>query len=398
MNDPSHSEVSRDRARRALVVDDSELVGKAMEILLEARGFDVLTVDSCAGALAVIRTEPLCLAVIDEFLLDGRGSTLVPHLRRLQPRTRIVFITATELAGDVARISQRGVDAIFTKPVDSTLFLERLAELLPEAGGRAQEQADSGQPNGGPVRGSTSPCPFGEFRPYAPSRFPAESPGMINLRRRLTRVLEFQGSVALCGHQGAAYARIAREFHEASSLARTPLLLVSGPIPGEIEIRDQLSGADVRVGPVTLCILRQKGLLEDDLARIAQLKVEGVAGGRVRIILCTTSDTLDELEQSGTPIGLQLSSLSFEIPSLQELRSDLATLARGLLKEGARSSSDLPVDLDPAALSWIEDAAWEGDFAEFETLVLRAQRRSGGNLVTVADLAGSVSSANGVAG
>ena len=367
---------------RVLVVDDSAIVGVAMQILLEAKGWEVITADSCAGALQVIKSEPIGLIVIDEFLPDGRGPSLVPHLRRLQPRTRVVFITATEQVGDFARISQQGVDAIFTKPVDSVLFLERISELLP--------QSPAGST--GPSASRSTAIPEGDTKhplatpPYLASRFPTKVACMVDLRRRLARVLEFQGSVSLAGHSGAAFARIAREFHEASSLARTPFLLISGPFPTESEVREQIGGADVRVGPVTLCLLRPQGLLADDLERIARLTFEGLAGGKVRMILCTTHAALDDLEQSGTPIGLQLSSLSFEIPPLQELRSDLADLARSLLRESARSSASLSTELEPEAASWIEDAEWNGDFVEFEQVVIRAQKSAHGEPVSLADL------------
>jgi len=363
---------------RVLVVDDSAIVGMAMQILLEAKGLEVLTADSCAGALQVIKNESLALVVIDEFLPDGRGSTLVPHLRRLQPRARVVFITATEQVGDFARISQQGVDAIFTKPVDSALFLERINELLPRPPVATTTTTATKSPASVAV---DSKNPFGST-PYLASRFPTKAACMVELRRRLSRVLEFQGSVALSGHPGAPFARIAREFHESSSLARTPFLLVSGPFPSESEVREQIGGAEVRVGPVTLCLLRPQGLLDDDLERMAKLKFEGLAGGKVRTILCTTQEVLDELEQSGMPIGLQLASLSFEVPRLQEVRSDLVELARTLLRESGRSSASLSAELEAEAASWIEEAAWDGDFVEFEQVVLLAQKRAHGSPIT----------------
>lgn len=378
------------RSGRVLVVDDSAIVGMAMQILLEAKGLEVSTADSCAGALQLIKTEAFSLVVIDEFLPDGRGSTLVPHLRRLQPRARVVFITATEQVGDFARISQQGVDAIFTKPVDSALFLDRVGELLPRPTATALAPGGLGERAAG---NSGLPKPVAP-PPYLPSRFPSKAACMVELRRRLARVLEFQGSVALCGHGGAPFARIAREFHEASSLARTPFLLVSGPVPTESEVRDQLGGGDVRVGPVTLCLLRPQGLVDDDLQRMTKLKFEGLAGGKLRTILCTTHEALDELELSDTPIGLQLASLSFDIPRLREMRSDLIDLARSLLRESARSSASLLTELEPEAACWLEEAAWEGDFAEFEQVLLRAQRRAHGSAISRTDLTHALRLAN----
>jgi DNA-binding response OmpR family regulator len=82
-----------------LVVDDDEGNRVTMSALLEDEGFEVDVAESLERARqALASSRPAYSAVLlDEHLGDGRGSELIPELRALNPTTKILRISGSEI-------------------------------------------------------------------------------------------------------------------------------------------------------------------------------------------------------------------------------------------------------------------------------------------------------------
>lgn len=107
----------------ALVVEDDPSVAGLFREILEDEEWSVVVAGTVAAARRVLRqlARGPDLVVLDQQLPDGRGLSLVLHLRRAHPKARIVVVTAArpltrELEGNL-------VDAVFHKPFELKRFL-----------------------------------------------------------------------------------------------------------------------------------------------------------------------------------------------------------------------------------------------------------------------------------
>ncbi|MGU3294254.1 response regulator [Williamsia sp. M5A3_1d] len=117
---------------RVLVVDDEPQILRALRINLNARGFDVTTASTGAGALrAAAQTNPqvvildLGLPDIDGFeVLEGlRGWTTVP----------VIVLSARTDSGDKVQALDAGADDYVTKPFGMEELLARLRAAVRRA-------------------------------------------------------------------------------------------------------------------------------------------------------------------------------------------------------------------------------------------------------------------------
>jgi len=112
-----------------LVVEDNEAVTSALRILLESAGQRVSTAGSIADALAVARSDPAALVLLDLTLPDGDGLSLVPALRAAGAGT-IVALTGHDDSETRERCLSAGCVDVLVKPVPARELVRRAAEWL----------------------------------------------------------------------------------------------------------------------------------------------------------------------------------------------------------------------------------------------------------------------------
>ena len=79
---------------RVLVLDDEPLIRWATATTLAGAGLQVLEAADVAGALKVVETTALDLALLDVRLSDGDGMDVLHELHRVQPDCRCIMMTA----------------------------------------------------------------------------------------------------------------------------------------------------------------------------------------------------------------------------------------------------------------------------------------------------------------
>ena len=119
---------------RLLIVEDNEMNRDMLSRRLAKRGYDVaIAVDGEQG-LAMARSAPPALILMDMSLpgLDGWEATR--QLKAL-PETRavpVIALTAHAMAGDREKALAAGCDEYDTKPVDLARLLARIETVLKE--------------------------------------------------------------------------------------------------------------------------------------------------------------------------------------------------------------------------------------------------------------------------
>lgn len=118
---------------RVLVVDDNpDNLEYARAVLCEAYDLDLAV--SGAAALALARSRPPALVVLDISLPDRDGWSILGELRR-DPTTAhlpVVACTAHALGGERERTLQAGFDAYLSKPYRARELLELVRSFVGE--------------------------------------------------------------------------------------------------------------------------------------------------------------------------------------------------------------------------------------------------------------------------
>jgi DNA-binding response OmpR family regulator len=117
-------------AMRALVVDDDLKISTFVEKGLREAGFAVDTVGNGADALALSRTTPYDVAVIDVMLPGLDGLELIEKMRAASLRFPVLILSARRSVDDRVAGLRRGGDDYLTKPFSFTELLARVQALV----------------------------------------------------------------------------------------------------------------------------------------------------------------------------------------------------------------------------------------------------------------------------
>jgi CheY-like chemotaxis protein len=124
--------MAEDERKKVLVVDDDPRNRKLMEMLIQADGFAVRSVDSGPAALAAVAAEPPEHILLDIMMPGMDGFDVLRRLKAdpLVSRIPVVMVTALDDEASRTRLGAAGASRVITKPVDRWALRACLAEFL----------------------------------------------------------------------------------------------------------------------------------------------------------------------------------------------------------------------------------------------------------------------------
>jgi DNA-binding response OmpR family regulator len=118
---------------QVLVVEDEKNVGSTLVERLKKEGFKVRWVSTVATALTEIHTYSFEMAILDVGLKDGSGFEIAAALRKVQPGTAVIFLTAFGNAEDRIRGLELGAEDYVVKPFHLKELILRMRNALKRA-------------------------------------------------------------------------------------------------------------------------------------------------------------------------------------------------------------------------------------------------------------------------
>ncbi len=113
--------------KTVLCVDDERIGLRVRKIMLESRGFHVLTASDGRQGLAVFEENKVDLVVLDYFMPDMNGGEVAAELRRRQPDLPIIFLSAYfSLPPEALELA----NAFITKGDPPDALLEKIEQLV----------------------------------------------------------------------------------------------------------------------------------------------------------------------------------------------------------------------------------------------------------------------------
>src|SRR5947209_9229435 len=113
-----------------LIVDDDSRVTSALRRTLAYEGYHVSTAANGEGALALIRTKPPDLVILDLMLPGINGLEVCRRLRRAGDGTAVLMLTARDAVADRVEGLETGADDYLVKPFALEELLARVKALL----------------------------------------------------------------------------------------------------------------------------------------------------------------------------------------------------------------------------------------------------------------------------
>ena len=381
---------------RILVVDnDAEMVA-LLRRHLEGDGWSVTAVTGGEDAQTALGREEYSVVLTDLVMEPVDGLAVLRETQRIQPRTRVVLMTAfgsLESAIDAMRL---GAYDYLTKPFklpELSLVVKRAVEdqQLREENRRLRAEVE---------------------RRYSFDNILGRSKAMQGVFEQIRAVAETDAPVLLLGDSGSGKELVARAIHWHSGRRDKAFVAVNCAAIPETLLESELFGHEK--GSFTGADRKRRGLfveaqggtllldeiaempqsLQVKLLRALQDRVVRPVGGNeeikvdLRLISATNRDLPAFVRQAKFREDLyyRVAVIPIRIPSLRERPEDIPILAEHFLKRAGAGMGKEMTGFDDEALKWLHEHNWPGNVRELENVVERAATLAKGPVITRDDL------------
>lgn len=362
-------------ARRIVIVDDEENIGRSLRLILEREGFAVTTLLKAASFAEAPRAD---LYLFDVRLPDGNGIDLLRRVQSQQPEAPVIMISGHATIGEAVEAVRAGAFDFLEKP----LGRERVLLAI----GRALEQSQLRQENRRLKEElGTGPQMIGK------------SASFVRVVEQATLAARSDARVLLIGESGTGKELLAAHIHGASPFAMGPFVKVNcAAIPNDL-IESELFGHEKGAFTGATSMRRGKFELADggtlfldeigDLAPASQAKLLRVlqegefhrVGGEqpirveVRVVSATNKDlaAMAARQQFREDLYYRLAVVPIRVPSLRERSGDIAPMIEYFLEEFCRRNSFRQKRMLPEAVEALESYQWPGNARELRNIVER---------------------------
>jgi len=115
---------------KVLVVDDDAIVIKSCKRILEAEGFEVLTVPSADEALEIIRKYDFDLLLVDVKMPKHDGMFLMREIKKDLPDTPIIVMSGYPTQETIADVLRLGATQFIPKPFRPDELVKLIRQVL----------------------------------------------------------------------------------------------------------------------------------------------------------------------------------------------------------------------------------------------------------------------------
>ncbi|MDX2269134.1 MAG: sigma-54 dependent transcriptional regulator [Bryobacter sp.] len=362
-------------AKRILIVDDEENIGRSLRLILEREGYAVMVANSAAAFRQAPRAD---LYLLDVRLPDGSGIDLLRQVLADQPEAPVVMISGHATIADAVEAVRAGACDFLEKPLAREHVLVALDRAFERSTLRTENKRLKEQVGPGP-------------------RMIGASPAFQRVLEQAQLAARADARVLLIGESGTGKELLAAHIHENSPFATGPFIKVNcAAIPNEL-IESELFGHEK--GAFTGATTQRRGKFEladggtlfldeiGDLAAASQAKLLRVlqegefhrVGGEssirveVRVVSATNKD-LPAMVQKGQfreDLYYRLAVVPIRVPSLRERLSDIRAMAHYFLEEFCRRNAFRAKRFREEALDAIETYHWPGNARELRNIVER---------------------------
>lgn len=345
-------------AKRILVVDDEIGIRELLHDILQDEGYQVELAENAAAARAIRLHERPDVVLLDIWMPDCDGITLLKEWASGGLLTMPVVMMSGHGTIDTAVEATRiGAFDFLEKPIALQKLLKTVATAL-----KHSEQLP---------KSKMSLANLGK------------SPIVLALKDRLEKIASSvnvsPSPVLLIGPKGSA-AELCARFLQNENTPWLQLEEFHQLLNAPLEILDSVRDGVVYLAEIAeLSKTEQKGLL---------LMITKSDKYNVRIV-CGTSENLPKMQAEGLfdhNLLQILSAVSLRIPALEEHKEDIPDLAVAIANLQFELAEIAYCEFDIAALNALRNASWPGDMAQLDAVIRNLIQTCLGEKITLEDV------------
>ena len=362
-----------------LVVDDEEAARRFVSGALSDAGFEALEADSLAKANQALDAGAADIVLLDVFLPDGSGLSLLDRIAHDNPSPPVILMTAFGEVEIAVEAMKKGAQDFLQKPLDLTRMLQAV-ERCREIVALRRELAllrQSSRPGVDWVVGETA--------------------AMQRAYKEAQRAAAAAVSVLITGETGTGKEVLAQAIRAMGPRADKPFIPINCAALPETMIESELFGHEA--GSFTGATKRKPGLIEvadggilflDEISSTkAEMQVKLLrvldehrfrrVGGVTEItvdvqIIAASNRDLAAMMKAGTfrdDLYFRLKVVDLHLPPLRERVGDLSALVGAFIRQTNLSTGNNISGMTPRALEALKAYAWPGNIRELRHLVER---------------------------
>jgi DNA-binding NtrC family response regulator len=367
---------------KILIVEDNEVIRRALELQLQRRQFEVIGVSTLAVAQDYLGKDNWDLVFVDVRLPDGEGTDILRILQNRSVKPLVVMMTGHASIESAVACMRDGAFDYLIKPfssdqIDITLKkAQEFTQLIKV--NRYLSQGDPSEATGSELLG--------------------RSPAMQALRDLIRKVARTQATVLVQGESGTGKELVSRAIYRESSRSNGPFIKVNCAAIPENLIESEFFGHEK--GAFTGALAKREGRFElahggtillDEISEVAphvqakllrvlqERELERVGGNRlikvdVRVI-ATTNRNLEESvarKEFRQDLYFRLNVVPIAVPPLRERREDIAFLAEQFMQRLARKHGVRVNGISASCQAALVAHDWPGNVRELQNVIERA--------------------------
>jgi two-component system, NtrC family, response regulator AtoC len=380
--------------RRILIVDDEVSIRLSLEEALTKDGYNVVTAESGAEALSLIKADNFDLVITDLKMPGVTGLELLEALRNQNNDTPVIMMTAYGDVSTAVESMRLGAYNFIQKPFKlSEMRTQVLAALRATKTIDFVDQSKTKSPT------NTKKQKLNKDNYYM--GLLRACPGLVHIADMLEKVGASKAgndtSILIQGESGSGKEIVARAIHEAGGLDGAPFMEINCAAVPESLLESELMGHEkgsftdakskkeglfeiAADGTIFLDEIGEMGiLLQSRLLRVLESRKFRRVGGKDELnvnarIVAATNRRLEEAIKEGTfrnDLYYRLQVVEVEIPPLRERLDDIEVLMNQFITD---LNLKLGTETKPASselISMLSKYSWPGNVREMKNVLKR---------------------------
>lgn len=375
--------------QRILIVDDSTELCSLLSNYLKRENFETDEAYSAASALNLLEKTQYGLVICDYRLPDADGIDLIPKMKRLQPETPIIIMTAYADVKISIRCIRLGALDYITKPIHHQEMLALVKDALTSGGTTAQQPTKAMATKSNYVWGN--------------------SPQSKLMLKNIELVAPTDMTVIVHGESGTGKEFVANAIHERSPRSGKQFVAIDCG-----SLTEELAGSELFghiKGAFTGALQDKKGQFElanggtlflDEIGNLTyenqvkllrvlqERKVRKVGGDKdiqidVRLVVATNEDLQEAVRQGRFREDLfhRLNEFAIQIDPLRERKQDIDIYVEHFLHMANESLGKQVKQVDDITYEKLRNYYWHGNIRELKNVMKRAVLLASSNEISV---------------
>ena len=367
---------------KILIIDDEIKLRKLLTRIISLEGVEVIEAGTCKEAIQAVQKQNFDVIFCDVKLPDGNGVDMIAELKKKQPNTEIILLTAYGNIKDGVQAMKNGAFDYITKGDDN----DKIIPLLHRALEKVQLKLRIQQLE----KLVTDQFTFDNIL--------GESPLLKKAIELAKKVSETDATVLLLGNTGTGKEIFAHAIHNNSKRACKSFVALNCSAFSRDLLESEIFG--YRVGAFTGAIKEKRGLMEEanggtifldeigempvdlqsKLLRVLEngefLKVGDTKPIKVDVrIISATNRNLEEEVKKGSfreDLYYRLNVFTIYLPTLAERKKDIALLTKHFVNLFSVKMNKLINKIDDGFIQQLEQHTWKGNIRELKNIIERA--------------------------